>query len=193
MLTAQSRRMAKVDRRDQLLDVAGDLVLGRGVAAVTIERVAAEAGVSRALAYQHFDNADDVLLALYRREVAHLAEQILGAVDAVTLPEAKLRAAIGTFLDVVQARGALLTVLTAAGSDVAARADAGTRGGPRFAESLFRDIFGMSARPARVAAAMTFGALNGGVEAWMAGELRRPEVEDAAVAVALGLAGRGAP
>jgi AcrR family transcriptional regulator len=182
-------RMSRVDRRGQLLDVAAELVTGRGPAAVTIERLAGEAGVSRALAYQHFDNAEEVLVALYRREVAALGEAILAAVAAEDEPESRLRAAVATFLDIVGARHGLFTVLAAAGSPVPARADDGTRAGHRFTQSLFEQIFGLAPRRAQVAAAMTFGALNGGVEAWAAGELRRGEVEDAALSVALALTG----
>lgn len=183
-------RMSRVDRRGQLLDVAADLVTSRGPGAVTIERLAAEAGVSRALAYQHFDNADEVLVALYRREVAGLGEAILAAVEAESEPEPKLRAAIRTFLDIVGARHGLFTVLAAAGSPVPARADDGTRAGHRFTQALFEQAFGLPRRRAKVAAAMTFGALNGGVEAWAAGDLRRREVEEAALDVALALIGQ---
>ena len=183
-------RMSRVDRRGQLLDVAGDLVTSRGPAAVTIERLAAEAGVSRALAYQHFDNADEVLVALYRREVAGLGEAIVAAVEAESEPEPKLRAAIRTFLDIVGARHGLFTVLAAAGSPVPARADDGTRAGHRFTQALFEQAFGLPRRRAKAAAAMTFGALNGGVEAWAAGDLRRREVEEAALDVALALIGQ---
>jgi AcrR family transcriptional regulator len=182
-------RMTRTARRDQLLDVAAALVVEQGTSAVTIERVAARAGVSRALAYQHFENAEEVLVALYRREVAALGEAILAAVEGRSEPEEKLRAAIGTFLDIVGARHGLFTVLAAAGSNVPARADDGTRAGQRFTAALFEDTFGLPPRRARVAASLTFGALNGGVEAWAAGELRRREVEDAALDVALALVG----
>jgi len=192
-MDAVAVRLSKLDRRSQLLDVAAVLVLERGSGSVTIERVAAEAGVSRALAYQHFENADDVLVALYRREVTFLAEAILAAVDAANGPDAQLRAAIATFLDIVSERHGLFTVLVAAGSTVPAKADDGTRAGHRFAEDLFKRIFGLPPRRARVAAAMTFGALNGGVEALAAGDLRRREVEAAAVDIALRLVSDGCP
>lgn len=180
-------RMTKVDRHGQLLDVAGGLVTSRGPVAVTIERLAAEAGVSRALAYQHFDNADDVLVALYRREVANLGEAILVAVDREAVPEEKLRAAIGTFLDIVGARRGLFTVLAAAGSPVPAKADDGTRAGHRFTQALFEQSFSLPPQQARVAAGMLLGALNGGVEALGLGEVRRSEVEEAALVMALAL------
>jgi AcrR family transcriptional regulator len=168
--------------------VAASLVTERGPASVTIERVAATAGVSRALAYQHFDNAEAVLVALYRREVHHLGEAILAAVADARGEEAQMRAAIGTFLDIVGARHGLFTVLAASGSPVPAQADDGTRAGHRFTERLFEQVLGLPRRRARVAAVLTFGALNASVEAWSAGDLRRREVEAAALDLALGFA-----
>lgn len=180
-------RLSRADRRDQLLDVAAELVLERGPVAVTIERVAGEAGVSRALTYQHFGNSEEVLRAVYRREVTRLAEEILHAIEGPTGSEARLRAAVRTYLDVVRSRGALFTVLAATGSPIASRADDGTRAGPRFVAELFEEIFDLPGRRARVVASLYLGALNGGIEAWAAGEMRRSEVEDVAVSIALHL------
>lgn len=190
-MTRTATRLAKADRRTHLLDVAAAIAIERGPGAVTIERVAADAGVSRALAYQHFANADEVLVALYRREVAGLADAVLAAVDRVTSPEARLRAAIGTFLDTVGARGGLFTVLAATGSPVPAVADDGTRAGERFTAALLARIFDLPARRARTAGALTLGALIGGFEALAAGEATRREVEEALVAMTLAVVGEG--
>lgn len=180
-------RLTRADRRDQLLDVAADLVLARGPASVTIERVAHGAGVSRALAYQHFDNAEEVLLAVYRREVAQLAEDVLAAVARPAPPEERLRAAVRRFLEVVRTRGALFTVLAAASSPIATRADDGTRAGPRFVAELLATIFDLPLDEVRIAASLSLGALHGGVEAWSTGEVSLVELEDAAVALVLAL------
>jgi AcrR family transcriptional regulator len=188
MPTATSTRLSKADRRIQLLDVAVELVVDQGTSSVTMERLAERAGVSKALVYLHFDNADDVLAAVYRREVEQLGGAVLQAVDAASTPEHKLRAAIGAYLDVVHRRGGVFTLLTAAGAARRADAEEDPRLGPRFVAGLYQRIFDLPARQARIAAAMLLGALNGGVEAWAAGELRRREVEDAAVAIALHLA-----
>ena len=45
-----------------------------------MERLAAEAGVSKALPYKHFDNSEQVLAELYRREtVGARARGVAGA------------------------------------------------------------------------------------------------------------------
>jgi AcrR family transcriptional regulator len=69
--------------------------------------VAEHAGVTRALVYKHFDNRDDILVALYRREAAALDRRIRRTVvEADEGFEPKLRsfihavlASVGTHAD----------------------------------------------------------------------------------------------
>jgi AcrR family transcriptional regulator len=144
--------------------------------------------VSKALVYLHFDNADSVLRELYDREITHLGTAIMAAVDSAAEPEARLRAAVHTYFDVVKVRGGLFTSLAAVPSANPVAPDQDRGLAHRFVADLFATIFALPARRAQVAAAMFLGALNGGVDAWAAGELRRSEVEHAAVSVALHLA-----
>lgn len=61
-----SRRLPKAQRREQLLDVALDLVREEGTDALTLARVAERAGVSKPIAYEHFETRAGLLVALYR-------------------------------------------------------------------------------------------------------------------------------
>src|SRR5580698_7986448 len=65
-------------RRERLLDAAADIVLEQGVAAVTMDGVAARNGVNRAIAYRYFADRDDLLASLldreYHRQTALIAE-----------------------------------------------------------------------------------------------------------------------
>ncbi|MGW0248871.1 TetR/AcrR family transcriptional regulator [Nocardia goodfellowii] len=63
------RRMPAAERRAQLLDVARDIAAADGFAAVTIERVARESDVARALVYQQFTDLSGLLTALLDREM----------------------------------------------------------------------------------------------------------------------------
>ncbi len=60
--------MPAVTRREHLLDAARDIAVGDGFAAVTIERVAAQADVSRTLIYQQFGDLAGLITALLDRE-----------------------------------------------------------------------------------------------------------------------------
>ncbi|WP_442941369.1 TetR/AcrR family transcriptional regulator [Nocardia sp. NBC_00403] len=66
--TTPKRRMSAADRRTQLLDVARDIVAADGFGAVSIDRVARESQVARALVYQQFTDLSGLMTALLERE-----------------------------------------------------------------------------------------------------------------------------
>ncbi|MFI5611684.1 TetR/AcrR family transcriptional regulator [Amycolatopsis sp. NPDC051903] len=61
------RRLSREQRQDQLLDTAAAIVRVEGADALTLARVAEEAGVSRPIAYGHFETRTGLLKALYHR------------------------------------------------------------------------------------------------------------------------------
>ncbi|WP_069166259.1 TetR/AcrR family transcriptional regulator [Nocardia altamirensis] len=72
--------MSAADRRAQLLDVARDIVAADGFGAVSIDRVARESQVARALVYQQFTDLGGLMTALLDRESA-IALAGVGSVD----------------------------------------------------------------------------------------------------------------
>jgi AcrR family transcriptional regulator len=152
-------RLPAPDRRAALLDVTRALVNDRGPAAVTMGTVAERAGVTRALVYKHFENKDDLLRALYRREARRLDGQIRTRVE--TAPdgfEPKLRAFIGATLDAVEEHAPFFTPLREAGADRTARRDQPDRDRRTvayFAQQAARD-FGIDPRTALTVIAVLF-------------------------------------
>jgi len=63
-------RMSSSQRRDQILDVAKDIVAKDGFLAVTMKRLAEQAGITRTLIYQQFGDLTGVFSALVEREFA---------------------------------------------------------------------------------------------------------------------------
>jgi AcrR family transcriptional regulator len=61
-----SRRLAKGDRRRQLLDAALRIVREEGADRLTLGHLAIRAGVSKPVAYDHFETRSALLIALYR-------------------------------------------------------------------------------------------------------------------------------
>lgn len=61
-------RLARAERREQLLDVTKRIVGEHGLHAVSIDRVAREAGISRPIVYEHFSDLGGLLRALFDRE-----------------------------------------------------------------------------------------------------------------------------
>lgn len=66
-------------RREHLLDAAGRLVRRGGWGALSMQGLAAAAGVSRQLVYEHFPTADDLQLAT----LTHLFERAYSATAAI--------------------------------------------------------------------------------------------------------------
>ena len=99
-------RLAGDERRGQILDVTKRIVGEHGLHAVSIDRVAREAGITRALVYQHFSNLPGLLQALLDREndraTAGIAAMLSQALDAAGPLEA-LEAALDGYLQAVQA------------------------------------------------------------------------------------------
>ena len=109
-------RLPAARRRSQLLDAAASL-LGRHGAeaeAVTMDAVATEAGVSKALVYRYFDNADDLLLALAAREMSQVAEQVRTAMERSTGFEESIRASLAAWFDALTERGGVVVALLGA-------------------------------------------------------------------------------
>jgi len=75
--------MAGDDRREQLLDVTHAIVDAEGFHAATLNRIAAEAGVTRTVVYQQFGDLAGAFVALVDRERerarAQFAEAVLEA------------------------------------------------------------------------------------------------------------------
>lgn len=61
------RRLSREERRLQLLDTAAAIVRAEGTEVLTLARVAEEAGVSKPIAYEHFETRSGLLKALYQR------------------------------------------------------------------------------------------------------------------------------
>src|ERR1051325_7576040 len=104
------KRMRSEDRREQLRDVAAALLLEHGFDAVTMEAVKERAGVSRGLAYNHWNNAEELVFALYEREMTEL-ESRLDAMTAGGSFEQRVHAATKIYFDFIVDRGGLLATL----------------------------------------------------------------------------------
>jgi len=60
------RRMSREDRQRQLLDVAWQLVREEGTDALTLGRLAEQAGITKPVVYDHFTTRSGLLAALYQ-------------------------------------------------------------------------------------------------------------------------------
>ncbi len=113
-----SERLSAADRRAALLDSALEVLAREGEPAVTIGSVAERAGVTRTLVYKHFDNRDDLLIELNRRESKRVDRELIALVQHTEGGfEPKMRALVRGLLDSVDRWGTVFVPLrdTAAG------------------------------------------------------------------------------
>jgi AcrR family transcriptional regulator len=84
-------KLTRRARNDVLLDSAAALLETGGATSVTMEAVAAHAGVSRPLVYKHFANRDDLVVALFQRESAAFDAEVAAALRGVDGLDAMVR------------------------------------------------------------------------------------------------------
>ena len=79
--------MTAEDRREQILDITHAIVDAEGFHAATLNRIAAEAGVTRTILYQQFGDLSGLFVALIDREAARAGAQFAEAVAGAGEPQ----------------------------------------------------------------------------------------------------------
>lgn len=114
--SGQVSRLRRTERHDALVEAAAALVGEGDVESVSMEAVAARAGVSRPLVYKHFANRNELLAAIYRREASTLDAEIVRAVQAAEGFEDIIRTFIRAVLAGAASRGTTFARLRRAGA-----------------------------------------------------------------------------
>ncbi|MDO8377524.1 TetR/AcrR family transcriptional regulator [Phenylobacterium sp.] len=104
-------RLSSEDRRQQLLEVAARIIVQDGLHALTIKRVARDAGLTAPRAYHFFPTVDDLMAALARRELEAIRAARTHRINTAERPAERLRLSTVTYLRQVAERGVLLQTL----------------------------------------------------------------------------------
>ena len=75
------RRMTAPQRREQLLGVGRAAFAERGYDGISMEEIAARAGVTKPVVYEHFGGKEGLYQAVIRREMVRLEETIMGSIQ----------------------------------------------------------------------------------------------------------------
>src|ERR1700712_1593960 len=75
----QRVRMTGRERREQLLDVGRTLFAEKGFEATSIEEIAARAGVSKPVVYEHFGGKEGLYAVVVDREMQSLLDMVTSA------------------------------------------------------------------------------------------------------------------
>src|SRR5580704_16717484 len=97
-LAKARKRLTHDERHEHLLDVAAKLMLEHGFEAVTMEALKDRAGVSRGLTYTHFEDAGELVFALYEREMTELERRLDSMATAGSFDE-RVKLATRTYFD----------------------------------------------------------------------------------------------
>jgi|SRR5689334_19253305 len=104
--TPSRRRMTAEDRREQMLDITHAIVDAESFHAATVNRIAAEAGVTRTVLYQQFGDLGGLFIALVDREAARAGAQFAEAIAASSEPSEEEGAFGHAFAGVLRAADA---------------------------------------------------------------------------------------
>jgi AcrR family transcriptional regulator len=98
------RRMAAADRREAILAAALDAFSEGGYHGTSLEKVAARAGVSKALIYEHFRSKRELHRALVEMYVGELLGRVGEAIAGAEPGAERMRAGVDSFFAFVEER-----------------------------------------------------------------------------------------
>ncbi|MFC7486381.1 TetR/AcrR family transcriptional regulator [Knoellia sp. CPCC 206453] len=195
--TPRAPRMKREERERQLLDVAESVFADHGYQDTTMETIAAAAGITKPVIYDHFGSKENLLVAVVARAREDLLSSTAAALDA--LPphsplEAHFRAGVRSFMQFFEARRGSFrvymqesAVAVVAGQDIENLRQAQAREiAERFSGNAAIAAYPMAYREAM---AEIMIATNERVAAW---RLRNPEIDlDTAVEIVMAVLWNG--
>jgi AcrR family transcriptional regulator len=126
-------RMTAAERREQLIEIARTVFAEKGFDGASVEEIAARAGVSKPVVYEHFGGKEGVYAVVVDREVRQLLGMMRGALSAGT-PRLLLEQAAFALLDYIEQSSEGFRILvrdtplgSASGSYVSIISDIATR------------------------------------------------------------------
>lgn len=79
---ARRVRMTGAERREQLLDIGRTVFAEKGFEATSVEEIAAKAGVSKPVVYEHFGGKEGLYAVVVDREMRQLMDMVTSALTA---------------------------------------------------------------------------------------------------------------
>ena len=104
--------MTAGERRSQLVDVAKSVFAELGYDAASVEEIAARAGVSKPIVYEHFGGKEGVYAVVVDRETSRLLEMITSRLGPELGAREQVRSSAMAFLDYIEDDPAGFRVLT---------------------------------------------------------------------------------
>lgn len=186
--TKRRTRLDPEQRRSLILDHTAEIIAVEGVAALSMERVGREAGISKSLVYNYFPNLGELLSELLERELRRLRRLQGAAAEGATTFEGLVRAVTHVYLKYIDERGLIIERLQAEPT-VSAIHDP-TEYGREAAVDYLADIvmrhFDLPAEIARAATDISFGLPASAGAYLLRHGMSHQELEDLTVTMILG-------
>jgi AcrR family transcriptional regulator len=187
--------MAPADRREQLLDVTESILRRDGPVSFTMDALAAEAGVTKALLYHYFVGRDALLAAVLDRAFEPFSAAVAAEVGVCSDLPSRARVLVRRILDAGPG-GEIVTILRNMGAEPGSELEAAqarnvleTAG---FVTQILADEYALDPRQAGTLAAGAMGAAWGVAAIWRASGWSLDEATDLLTTMCLGLLDAGA-
>jgi AcrR family transcriptional regulator len=99
------------ERRDQLLDIAADIIRASGLHAASMKRIASAAGISETQVYNYFRSREELFVLLAQRESARIQEARFAEMNKVEGHYAKITVGTQVYLRQIDESGGLMQTL----------------------------------------------------------------------------------
>jgi AcrR family transcriptional regulator len=164
----QSPTQAPTNRREKLLDRAGELMAAKGYDGTSMRDIASAVGMLPGSLYYHFDSKESLFLALHQRVVAVMEARVSAAMaeadQAALGPWDRLEAAATAHLEGLIETGNLVAIVSPEFLGEREGISTAIRAERRRYEQTFRDLFAALSLPQDVDRTLLrlhlFGALN---------------------------------
>lgn len=152
-------RLSPEKRRALILDHAAEIVAREGVAALSMERLGREAGISKSLVYNYFSNLTELLTELLKRELRTLRRAQSEAAENAETFEGLVRAVTHVYLKYIDERGLIIERLQAepSVSSIHDPTEYSRDGAVDYLAEISGRLFGLPPEIARAATDISFG------------------------------------
>ena len=184
----QRKRFRPEVRRARSLDEAATLIVQEGIAGLTLERIAREAGVSKSLIYNYFDGVTELLKELYDRELKRLRQLQFKAAEAASDFEGMVRGITHEYLKYIEERGLVIERLQSEPSVSNGRDPTyyDRRPSVEYMAVIAARVFDMPMDWAIAATEVSYGLPASAGEFLLRGEMDRDSLEDLTVSMIVG-------
>lgn len=182
------RRFSPEKRRELILDFTADIVAREGVAALSMDRIGKEAGVSKSLVYNYFPSLTELLRVLLDRELRRLRRLQTAEAEKAKTFEDLVRGVTHQYLKYIEERGLIIERLQAepSVSSIHDPTDYSRDAAVVYLAKIVSDHFGLPIDVARAATDISFGLPASAGEYLLRAKMSRAEIEDLTVTMIIG-------